>query len=152
MRATAPSSDASATMTCPVCAGVFVPSGRRRYCSDRCRRTAWARHHRPPLAPIVVPGPGRPRRPITVYECAGCGTRALGEQRCDECGSFMGRVGVGGLCPACDAPVAVTDLLDEDSIRPPTVATNTDAPGRPRATRRGRADSTLTTTISRRRS
>jgi hypothetical protein len=109
---TIPSSDDSATMNCPVCDRRFVPWGRRRYCSDGCRRRAWVRRHTMPVVPAVVPAPGQPRRPITVYECV-CGYRALGEQRCEECGSFMSRVGVGGLCPNCDAPVAVTELLDQ---------------------------------------
>ena len=38
--------DDNAAMWCPVCQGGFAPSGRRRYCSDSCRRRAWARRHR----------------------------------------------------------------------------------------------------------
>jgi rubrerythrin len=49
-----------------------------------------------------------------VYECDGCGERALGSQRCDSCGTFMRKVGLGGLCPACDHPVAASDILDPD--------------------------------------
>jgi predicted amidophosphoribosyltransferase len=56
----------------------------------------------------------KPRRPITVYECDSCGGRALGEQRCEECGAFMRRVGIGGCCPECDAPLAVSELLGEE--------------------------------------
>jgi hypothetical protein len=47
-----------------------------------------------------------------VYECDTCGARALGEQRCEECSTFMRRIGLGGLCPACDAPVAAKELID----------------------------------------
>ena len=97
-------------MTCPVCQSYFSPSGRRRFCSDGCRRLAWKRQHQAPPVPIVVPPPGQPRRPLTVYECGACGTRLLGAQRCD-CGTFMHRIGRGGLCPCCDEPVAVEELL-----------------------------------------
>ncbi len=52
-----------------------------------------------------------PRRPITVYECGTCGLRAVADQRCEPCGTFMHRVGIGGACPGCDEPVTVADLL-----------------------------------------
>jgi hypothetical protein len=52
---------------------------------------------------------------MTVYECGSCGTRALGYQRCDECNSFMRAVGIGGNCPACDAPISVSELMDDAS-------------------------------------
>jgi len=55
----------------------------------------------------------RSRRSSTVYECGDCGTRSLGEQRC-ECGRFMRRVGTGGHCPHCDEAVALSDLADEE--------------------------------------
>jgi hypothetical protein len=110
-----PSCDDTATL-CPMCQRPFTSTGRARYCSDYCRKKAWRRRHQPPAVPVVVPAPGVPRRPITVYECASCGTRALGDQRCETCGAFMGRVGLGGLCPECDAPVAVADLFDERAV------------------------------------
>jgi len=106
-----PSGDDTATMTCPVCQSYFSPSGRRRYCSDGCRRLAWKRQQQAPSEPIVVPPPGQPRWPLTVYQCRACGTRAVGEQRCEDCGTFMSRVGLGGHCPHCDEPVAVADLI-----------------------------------------
>jgi hypothetical protein len=123
MRAETPSRDDDATAACPMCQRLFTPVGRGRYCCDGCRKTAWRRRHQPPPAPISVPAAGGPRRPITVYECA-CGYRALGEQRCEECGSFMSRVGVGGLCPNCDAPVAAKELLDQHTtLAVPAAAT-----------------------------
>jgi hypothetical protein len=61
----------------------------------------------------VVPA-ARPRRPITVYECPSCGEQLLGEQRCHQCGAFTRCVGLGGACPRCDEPVALTDLLDQE--------------------------------------
>ena len=46
-----------------------------------------------------------------VYVCPSCETRFLGEQRCPDCGLFCHRVGPGGLCPHCDEPVVLADLL-----------------------------------------
>lgn len=115
-----PSRDDTATMNCPVCRSFFAASGRKRFCSDACRRLAWKRQHQAPSVPIVIPPPGRPRRPLTVYECAACGTRAVGEQRCGDCGTFMARVGLGGHCPHCDEPVAVADLITGE-VMPTTI-------------------------------
>jgi hypothetical protein len=39
--------------------------------------------------------------------------QAVGEQRCDDCGAFMRRVGLGGTRPHCDEAVSVVDLLGE---------------------------------------
>ena len=111
MNPISPSRDDSATIACPVCERPFVPLGRRLYCSEACKHTAYRRRHQAGIGTVVVSSP-RPRRPITVYECPSCGARALGEQRCGECGSFMSRVGLGGLCPHCDDPVSVSDLFD----------------------------------------
>lgn len=105
-----PSGDDGATMTCPVCRSSFTRSGRKLFCGDACRRLAWKRRHQSPAVPIVVAPPGRPRRPLTIYECTACGSRALGEQRCPDCGTFTSRVGLGGACPHCNEPVAVADL------------------------------------------
>ena len=66
-----------------------------------------------PLDTVSTPAPlpaSRPRKNSTVYECGDCGTRLLGAQRCD-CGTFMHRIGTGGLCPSCDEPVAIEELL-----------------------------------------
>ncbi|MGI8807320.1 MAG: hypothetical protein ACR2KK_05690, partial [Acidimicrobiales bacterium] len=62
------------TMICPVCQGSFTPVGRQRYCRDACRAAAYRRRRDAGRAPVVV-ARGRPRRPITVYECDGCGAR-----------------------------------------------------------------------------
>ncbi len=106
-----PSRHDGVTMACPSCQHPFVPHGRRRFCSDACRAAAYRRRRDAHPAPIVVPA-ARPRRPITVYECDGCGERSLGEQRCDDCGTFMRRIGLGGACPNCDEPLAIDDLID----------------------------------------
>jgi hypothetical protein len=92
------------TIDCPRCGRAFVPVGRQRFCSAACRQAAWRRGHAPPL-------PTRAPRPATVYECPACGTRYLGEQRCPECQQFCRRIGPGGLCPHCNEPVALADLL-----------------------------------------
>jgi hypothetical protein len=123
-RATAPpappsigsSRDDAATGLCPMCGRSYTVSGRARYCSEGCRKKAWRRRHQPAAVEIVVPPPGRSHRSVTVYECGTCGTRSLGEQRCEDCGAFMAKVGIGGLCPHCDGPVAVGDLLDDDIL------------------------------------
>jgi endogenous inhibitor of DNA gyrase (YacG/DUF329 family) len=111
-RSETPLRGVAAAVACPVCQSPIALSGNRRYCSKACRDTAWRRRHQALPAPAAVP-PGVPRRPITVYECEACGTRSLGAQRCEDCGSFMRRVGYGGACPHCGDLVAVTDLLAE---------------------------------------
>lgn len=94
-----------------MCQVSFDPAPNQRYCSKVCRDTAWRRRRQAPAAPIDVP-PQLPRRPFTVYECEACGTRSVDNQRCEDCGSFMRRIGLGGSCPHCDGAVAVADLLD----------------------------------------
>lgn len=103
------------TMTCPLCAQPFAPAGRRRFCSDACRAAAYRRRRNASRPALRVPE-DRPRRPITVYECDSCAYRAVGEQRCPECSTFMRRIGIGGECPHCSEPVAVIDLLAEEVI------------------------------------
>jgi hypothetical protein len=104
---------------CPVCQRPFAPVGRRRFCSDACRKTAWRRRHQPPPTTVIVPS-AQPRRPITVYACPDCDTRYLGEQRCNDCGVFCHRVGLGGTCPHCDEPIAVADLITTEVPAMPT--------------------------------
>ena len=99
-------------MICPVCDQSFTPKGRQRYCTSACKATAYRRRHHNQPAPAVVPA-AQPRRPITVYECATCGHRALGQQRCNDCHTFMTRIGHGGHCPSCDEPIAINELLNQ---------------------------------------
>ncbi len=110
-----PSCHDSVTMICPACQRPFPPSGRQIYCSDACRSASYRRRRDTRQAPLTVPK-AQPRRPITVYECDSCGERALGEQRCDTCSTFMRKIGIGGNCPACDQPTAVVELLGEEVI------------------------------------
>ena len=105
--------DAVTMTTCPICQQTLVPAGRRKFCSDACRAAAYRRRRDARPASLIAPKP-QPRRPITVYECDTCGTRALGEQRCETCNTWMHRIGLGGNCPSCDEPIAVTELIDQE--------------------------------------
>ena len=112
MTAEPPSRNDGVTIVpCPVCGASFEPAGRRRYCSDACRQGAWRRRHSPADLRPALPAKGR-RRAVTVYECGECAARALGEQRCDDCNMWMLGVGVSGLCPCCDEPVTVAELME----------------------------------------
>jgi hypothetical protein len=73
----APWRDEPVTITCPVCQKGFARQGKRQWCSPACKTEAWRRRHQADRPAVVVP-PARPRRPITVYECDGCGARAVG--------------------------------------------------------------------------
>jgi hypothetical protein len=107
-----PSRNDAITIRCPICAAAFAPIGRRRYCSDACKATAHRRRHQPAPAPSRPLPAAAQRRTRTVYECPDCSTRALGDQRCDDCNTFMTRLGYGGLCPGCDEPVTLDELLN----------------------------------------
>jgi hypothetical protein len=110
-----PSRHDAVTMTCPVCQHNFTPVGRRKFCSDACRAAAYRRRRDADRPALTVPKT-RPRRPITVYECDSCGARALGEQRCESCSTFMRKIGLGGECPSCGDALAVTELLAQEVI------------------------------------
>ena len=102
----------TATTSCPLCGRPFIPIRRQQFCSDRCRKTAWRRRHAP--IPNLMPvGPSPPRRETTIYACPDCDTRYLAQQRCPDCHVFCRRVDIGGLCPHCDEPVTLTDLLGD---------------------------------------
>jgi hypothetical protein len=110
-----PSRDDPGTTPCPACHQSFTPTGRQFYCSTACRKTAFRRRQQQ-AGPVVTVPTARPRREITVYECPDCGQRLLGDQRCGDCHTFARRVGIGGACPHCAEPVAVTDLVDRASV------------------------------------
>jgi hypothetical protein len=90
--------DDTATTACAVCGLAFGTQGRQRFCSTLCRQIAWRRRRQAPVEPLV------------------------GEQRCEECNTWCRRVGPGGLCPCCDEPVAVADLLTPDQLAQPARA------------------------------
>ena len=49
------------------------------------------------------------RRPV--YGCSQCKRRMLDDHRCPDCNRFGHWLGLGGLCPHCDQPVVLTDLV-----------------------------------------
>lgn len=113
-----PSGDDNATTSpeqplCPVCWTPFTRNRRQLYCSDPCRKTAWRRRHTPAPAAPAVPA-ARRRRDVTIYACPDCNTRYAGTQWCHDCNRPCTRIGLGGPCPHCDEPVAITDLLDTE--------------------------------------
>jgi len=83
------------TGSCPVCGQTFTTTAyqlpRRRYCSERCRKTAWRRRHpgrrRPDAVPPAVP------RPVDVVDVVAA------------------RAEPAARCPHCARPVAVITLL-----------------------------------------
>lgn len=101
------------TITCAACGQPFIPAGRQRWCSGACRAAGYRRRKNAAGPPVILAVPA-PRRAHTVYECDSCSARSLGQQRCQECGTFARRVGIGGCCPGCDEPLAVTELLGPD--------------------------------------
>jgi hypothetical protein len=104
---------ATPAATCPTCQQPFTPIRRQRYCTPACRQAAWrARHRQPPPEPAVVP-PVTSRRAITVYQCPHCDTRYLGQQWCPDCHTPCTRLDLGGLCPHCDEPVAISDIIGQ---------------------------------------
>lgn len=111
----APSRHDPVTITCPICQRRFTPVSRQKFCSDACRAAAYRRRRDASRPPLRVPT-AQPRRPITVYECDNCGARAVGEQRCPDCSTFMRKIGLGGECPCCSEPVTVTELLAQEVI------------------------------------
>ena len=97
---------------CPACGQPFTPAGRRRWCSDACRQASWRRRHLTPAPAAALPSSPPPAsRDATIYQCGDCGQRYLGQQRCDDCGTFCRRIGPGGTCPHCDEPIAINDLI-----------------------------------------
>jgi hypothetical protein len=99
--------DTTATSVCTQCGTSFSPVGRRRWCSDACRQSAWRRRR-------AAPRPTQPAKIDTVYECPQCQTRYLGTQRCQDCNTWCRRIGPGGSCPHCDDLVAVSDLIADN--------------------------------------
>ncbi len=106
---------------CPLCWTAFTARGRQRFCSDNCRKTAWARGHRQPRPLIAVPPPGQ-RLNSTIYACPDCDQRYHAQQWCRDCQTPCTRVGLGGPCPHCDQPVTLNDLLStlQEALRPLT--------------------------------
>jgi hypothetical protein len=105
---------------CPTCGAQFRRVRRQRYCSPACKQAAWRARHHDPLAqatPHPTPAPPTTRRHVTVYTCPDCEERYLGQQWCDDCNRPCTRTGIGGLCPACDHPIAIDELLSQHEDR-----------------------------------
>jgi endogenous inhibitor of DNA gyrase (YacG/DUF329 family) len=96
----------AATGHCPVCGQPFTSTPRqrprRRYCSERCRKTAWRHRHpghrsRPRNVPPAVPRPGDVSpavpRPGEILHAS------------------PARAEPAARCPHCARPVAVIALL-----------------------------------------
>jgi hypothetical protein len=98
---------------CSMCGTWFAARGRQLWCSAACRQMAFRRRLQSPLPtpPAMLRRGGRSA--ISVYACPQCESRTLGTQRCEDCNRFGFRVGVGGLCPHCEEPVALVDLAPE---------------------------------------
>lgn len=105
---------------CPICQTGLVPP-RARYCSDACKQRAYRLRRLDP-APAdltTLTATLRRRRALRsaqVYECGLCGERRLGEPRCPDCNRFGPAIGLGGLCPHCDEPVLIADLLPPEVL------------------------------------
>jgi hypothetical protein len=108
------------TRGCPVCGGT-PSSSRSIYCKPACTQLAYRLRHQ---ASHDTVDPGVLRKQVqhqrqlvahTVYECARCGERFLGERRCPDCNLYGRSVGLGGSCPECDAVILLADLLGLDA-------------------------------------
>jgi hypothetical protein len=53
----------------------------------------------------------------TVYACPSCDEPFIGVRRCPECQLFGRALGLGGLCPECETPILLADLLGEEVLR-----------------------------------
>jgi hypothetical protein len=106
-----PSRNVSVTAHCHVCGGP-LPAGRpRTTCSDGCRQKAWRLRHQPPQSTAPQLPAAQPRKDHTFYQCPTCDARLLGSQFCEDCHTFMRRLGPGGLTPCCGDPVTFEELL-----------------------------------------
>ena len=110
---------------CASCGRPFPAHGRQRFCSHACRQRAYRQRQQPPPPTTTAAAAASLH---TVYECPGCQTRLLDEQRCPDCNLFCQRLGPGALCPHCDEPVALNDLL----TYPPPDSPGTTTPTHPR--------------------
>jgi hypothetical protein len=115
-----PSRTGISSRTCLICAAALSPS-QKRYCTRACQQQAYRLRHHQPLRPdLATLHTELKRRKLltehTVYECPKCETRTLGQQRCTDCNSFACALGLGGLCPDCDAVLLLSDLLELDVV------------------------------------
>ena len=106
---------------CLVC-GAAVSSSRARYCSRAHQQKAFRLRHHTSLPNLQrLRAELQRRRAVvaqTIYECASCGERLVGERRCPDCNLFSRAIGLGGQCPECDTPLLLVDLLGEEVVAP----------------------------------
>jgi len=106
---------------CLVC-GRPRPSTRARYCTRACQQCSYRLRHTTATVDLTSARTALQRRKAlvahTIYECGRCGERFLGERRCGDCHVFARAVGLGGVCPECDTPLLIEDLLGEEVIAP----------------------------------
>src|SRR5205823_5892143 len=91
---------------CAYCGGSFRPHGRARFCSQACRQRAYRRRHQHDELAAAAH-----LTATSVYECPACSLWLLGEQRCPDCNLFCRSLGPGSLCPHCDEPTLLAELL-----------------------------------------
>lgn len=122
LAASAPDTVASTATNrrCPVCQTGPVPP-RARYCSDACKQRAYRLRRLDPAPTDLTTLTAELRRRRTlraaqIYECGDCGERRLGEPRCPDCHRFGRAIGLGGLCPHCDEPLLLADLLPPEVL------------------------------------
>jgi hypothetical protein len=106
----------SCPVCCPVCGQTFTPTPRqiprRRYCSDRCRKTAWRHRHpghrsRPCDLPPAVPRPGDVAP--AVPRPGDVAPAISGPDHIPDANPT--RAEPAARCPHCTRPVAVIALL-----------------------------------------
>ena len=112
--------DWGAVPRCPICSKP-LPSARARFCSATCRQRAFRLRH----ADRSLPDAARLRDALrrqrtliahTVYACPSCDERFVGLRRCPDCQLFTRALGLGGLCPECETPILLPDLLGEEVL------------------------------------
>ena len=113
--------DWGAVPRCSVCSNP-LPSARARFCSAACRQRAFRLRHTDRSVPdeAVLRDTLRRQRTLvahTVYACPSCDERFVGIRRCPECHLFGRALGLGGLCPECETPILLADLLGEEVLR-----------------------------------
>ena len=96
---------------CVACGRDFPARGRKAYCSDACRQRGF-RLRRRPADELQLGFASRLPKTAIVYQCPECDARLLGSQFCEDCHTFMRRLGAGGLSPCCGEPVTFDELLN----------------------------------------
>lgn len=102
----------TATTVCPQCGSRFTPLGRRRWCSDACRQSAWRLRR-------AAPRPTQPAKIDTVYECPQCQTATWAPNAATTATPGPAASDRADPAPHCDDIVAVIDLVADNQYSPP---------------------------------